>query len=171
MQDFIARKIDESGTNSCMPSCSMTDYIFDNSFSESIEVIENCNSTKARGDHFLSDIRNDMNYAKWFRSIFLVSQTILFLIILSMSEKFHLISDLKAHLQGTTESIEIAHSLTAMTGSMLIALAINALSASIGFYLVISSFAWSYPTHSWISFLLLGQGCIGIAVAVFWLFA
>ena len=100
---------------------------------------------------------NDMQYAKWFRPILGVSLTILFLVILFMLEELHILSFLKSlhHSASSTEGNEIALTLTAMTGSKLIALTIDAVITAIGTYFLISSFAWWYLTYSWFSFLLL----------------
>jgi len=77
------------------------------------------------------------------------------LFLLMSAEKFHLIAYFKAlyQSQGPPEKLDIVFSLTLMTGSKAIALAIDALIAAIGIYLLISSFAWWYPTFSWVSFL------------------
>ena len=67
------------------------------------------------------------------------------------------------------ERLDIVFSLTIMTGSKILALAVDAMIASIGLYLLISSVAWWYPTFSWISFLCFLQGAISIVAGVFWL--
>ena len=135
-------------------------------------MIENCGNKNAKGDHFLVETLNDMQYAKWFRPILGVSLTILFLVILFMLEELHILSFLKSLHQSasSTEGNEIALTLTAMTGSKLIALTIDAVITAIGTYFLISSFAWWYLTYSWFSFLLLVQGVISLGTAAFWLF-
>ena len=70
---------------------------------------------------------------------------------------------------GPPERLDIVFSLTLVTGSKLIALAIDALIAAIGIYLLIAGAAWWYPSISWISVLCFIQGAISIAAALFWL--
>jgi len=141
---------------------------------DSIEVIENCHGQRGKGadSTYLSEVKFNMHYAKWFRPILGVSLTIMLLVTLSICDEFHMISHFKALYQSQgvpPERLDIVFSLTVMTGSKILALAIDAMIAAIGLYLLISSFAWWYPTFSWISFLCFLQGAISIAAAVFWL--
>jgi len=103
----------------------------------------------------LAEARNDMHYAKWFRPILGLALTLVLLITMSMAERLNLISSLKAlyESQGPPEKLDIVFSLTLLTGSKIVSLAIDSIIAAIGIYLLISSFAWWYPHFSWISFL------------------
>ena len=70
---------------------------------------------------------------------------------------------------GPPERLDIVFSLTVITGTKLIALAIDAMIAAIGLFLIIASLAWWYPNFTWVSVLCFIQGVISITAAVFWL--
>ena len=112
-----------------------------------------------------------MQFAKWFRPILGMALTAILLIVMVAAERYHLISYFKTlyEAQGVPERLDIVFSLTLIFGSKTIALAIDAMIASIGIYLLISSFAWWYPSFSWVSFLCFLQGSISIVAAIFWL--
>lgn len=171
----FARKSNESGLNlsPCTLSCNIADFLLQNLCEDSIEVIENSFSKDAKtGETYLSETKFNMQYAKWFRPILGLSLTILLLVVLSVCDEFGLVSYFKALYESSgspPERLDIVFSLAIMTGSKLTALAIDALIAAIGFYLLISSFAWWYPTFSWVSCLCFLQGIISIVAAIFWL--
>ena len=112
-----------------------------------------------------------MNYAKWFRPILGLSLTVILLMILIILDEFGALRALKQVYEafGPPERLDIVFSMTLVTGSKLIALAIDALIAAIGIYLLIAGTAWWYPSFSWISLLCFIQGAISIAAALFWL--
>jgi len=167
------RKVNEKRNSSSSPCCAFADFLLQNLCEDSIEVIENCRTSEKEADiAYLHEAKYNMHYAKWFRPILGISLTVLLLVAISMADEFNMISYFKALYQSQgvpPERLDIVFSLTIMTGSKTIALAIDALIAAIGLYLLISSVAWWYPTFSWISFLCFLQGAISIVAAIFWL--
>lgn len=172
-QEFARKENEETETSCSSIYCTVADFLQENMFEDSIEIITNSTTKiEVTGDQFLTEIKNDMQYAKWFRPILGLGLALTLLLLLMLAEQYHLIVYLKALYESQSappERLDIVFSLTVMIGSKTVALAIEALLATIGLYLLISSCAWWYPTFSWISFLCFLQGTISIVAAVFWL--
>ena len=112
-----------------------------------------------------------MSYAKWFRPILCLALTIMLLLLLLVLEDFGVLKALKEVYEafGPPERLDIVFSLTLITGSKMFALAIDALIAAIGIFMLVAGLGWWYPTFSWVSVLCFVQGSISLAAAMFWL--
>ena len=104
---------------------------------------------------FLEEMKENMNYAKWFRPVLGASLSVIIFVMLTVFDEFGLIKAFKLLYQsaGPPERLDIVFSLTLITGTKLVALAIDAMIAAIGLFLIIASLAWWYPTFTWVSVL------------------
>ena len=153
------------------PCTLAAEFLLQNLCDDSIEIFETSVSKQGLSERHLEEARSNMNYAKWFRPILCLALTIMLLLVLLILEDFGVLKALKEVYEafGPPERLDIVFSLTLITGSKMFALAIDALIAAIGIFMLVSGLGWWYPNFSWVSVLCFVQGSISLAAAVFWL--
>ena len=137
------------------PCTLAAEFLLQNLCDDSIEIFETSVSKQSLSERHLEEARSNMSYAKWFRPILCLSLTLMLLLVLLILEDFGALRALKEVYEafGPPERLDIVFSLTIMTGSKMLALAIDALIAAIGIFMLVAGVSWWYPSLSWVSVL------------------
>lgn len=150
---IFSKKFEDQNTSSEITCSSIADFLLQNLCEDQIEIFERGTSKEYYSEAYLEEVKFNMWYAKWFRPVLGLTLTVLILFLLVILDQIGALLALKEFYEamGPPERLDIVFSLTLVTGSKLIALAIDALIAAIGIFLFIAGIAWWYPSFSWIS--------------------